>query len=143
VYNTSLNNSFRKLLDEFQHSVQELRRIGITPHMLICRTEKNLPKSLKRKLATSCDIDYHSVIEASDAKTIYKVPLNFLDQNILTPISEQLHLGKLNPNMEQWNDLVKRIVEPVKSVTIGFVGKYVTHTESYKSLIEALIHRNR
>jgi CTP synthase len=123
-----------------QHSVQELRRIGITPHMLICRTEKNLPKSLKRKLATSCDIDYHSVIEASDAKTIYKVPLNFLDQNILTPIGEQLHLGQLNPNMEQWNDLVKRIVEPVKSVTIAFVGKYVTHTESYKSLIEALIH---
>jgi len=123
-----------------QHSVQELRRIGITPQMLICRTEKNLPKSLKRKLATSCDIDYHSVIEASDAKTIYKVPLNFLDQNILTPISEQLHLGELNPDMEQWNDLVKKIVEPAKKVTIAFVGKYVTHTESYKSLIEALNH---
>jgi CTP synthase len=123
-----------------QHSVQELRRIGITPHMLICRSEKNLPKSLKRKLASSCDIDYHSVIEATDAKTIYKVPLNFLSQNILTPIREQLHLDELNPDMTQWNDLVKRIVEPVKSVTIAFVGKYVTHTESYKSLIEALIH---
>jgi len=123
-----------------QHSVQELRRIGITPHMLICRSEKNLPKSLKRKLASSCDIDYHSVIEATDAKTIYKVPLNFLDQNILTPISDQLHLGKLTPDMEQWNDLVKKIVEPAKQVTIAFVGKYVTHTESYKSLIEALMH---
>ncbi|RUM55689.1 MAG: CTP synthetase [Nautilia sp.] len=123
-----------------QHSVQELRRIGITPHMLICRSEKNLPKSLKRKLASSCDIDYHSVIEATDAKTIYKVPLNFLDQHILTPISEQLHLGELNPDMTQWNDLVKKIVEPAKQVTIAFVGKYVTHTESYKSLIEALIH---
>jgi len=123
-----------------QHSVQELRRIGITPHMLICRSEKNLPKSLKRKLASSCDIDYHSVIEATDSKTIYKVPLNFLDQNILTPISEQLHLGELNPDMTQWNDLVKKIVEPAKQVTIAFVGKYVTHTESYKSLIEALIH---
>ena len=123
-----------------QHSVQELRRIGITPHMLICRTEKNLPKSLKRKLANSCDIDYHSVIEASDAKTIYKVPLSFLDQNILEPISEQLGLGELNPDMTQWNELVKKIVEPAKNVTIAFVGKYVEHKESYKSLIEALIH---
>ena len=123
-----------------QHSVQELRRIGITPHMLICRTEKNLPKSLKRKLANSCDIDYHSVIEATDAKTIYKVPLSFLDQNILEPISEQLGLGELKPDMSQWNELVKKIVEPAKNVTIAFVGKYVEHKESYKSLIEALIH---
>ena len=123
-----------------QHSVQELRRIGITPQMLICRTEQSLPKSLKRKLANSCDVDYHSVIEASDAKTIYKVPIHFLKQNILIPISEQLQLGELNPNMEQWNDLVKKIVEPADEVTIAFVGKYVTHKESYKSLIEALIH---
>ena len=123
-----------------QHSVQELRRIGITPQMLICRTEQSLPKSLKRKLANSCDVDYHSVIEASDAKTIYRVPIHFLKQNILIPISEQLQLGELNPNMEQWNDLVKKIVEPADEVRIAFVGKYVTHKESYKSLIEALIH---
>ena len=123
-----------------QHSVQELRRIGITPQMLICRTEQSLPKSLKRKLANSCDVDYHSVIEASDAKTIYRVPIHFLKQNILIPISEQLQLGEINPNMEQWNDLVKKIVEPADEVRIAFVGKYVTHKESYKSLIEALIH---
>jgi len=123
-----------------QHSVQELRRIGITPHMLICRSEVSLPKSLKRKLANSCDIDYHSVIEATDAKTIYKVPINFLKQNILTPIADQLHLGELNPDMTQWNDLVKKIVEPADEVKIAFVGKYVTHKESYKSLIEALMH---
>jgi len=123
-----------------QHSVQELRRIGITPQMLICRSEASLPKSLKRKLANSCDIDYHSVIEATDAKTIYKVPINFLKQNILTSISEHLHLGELNPDMSQWNELVKKIVEPADEVKIAFVGKYVTHKESYKSLIEALIH---
>jgi len=123
-----------------QHSVQELRRIGITPHMLICRSEASLPKSLKRKLANSCDIDYHSVIEATDAKTIYKVPLSFLKQNILTPIADQLHLGELNPDMSQWNELVKKIVEPADEVKIAFVGKYVTHKESYKSLIEALMH---
>jgi CTP synthase len=123
-----------------QHSVQELRRIGITPQMLICRSEATLPKSLKRKLANSCDIDYHSVIEATDAKTIYKVPINFLKQNILTSISEHLNLGELNPDMTQWNELVKKIVEPADEVKIAFVGKYVTHKESYKSLIEALIH---
>jgi CTP synthase len=123
-----------------QHSVQELRRIGITPQMLICRSEVSLPKALKRKLANSCDIDYHSVIEATDAKTIYKIPLSFLKQNILEPISEQLQLGKLNPDMSQWNDLVKKIVEPADEVKIAFVGKYVEHKESYKSLIEALIH---
>jgi len=123
-----------------QHSVQELRRIGITPNMLICRSEVNLPKSLKRKLANSCDIDYHSVIEAADAKTIYKVPLSFLKQNILTPIKEHLNLPELNPDMTQWNELVKKIVAPADEVSIAFVGKYVTHKESYKSLIEALIH---
>jgi CTP synthase len=123
-----------------QHSVQELRRIGITPQMLICRSEVSLPKALKRKLANSCDIDYHSVIEATDAKTIYKIPLTFLKQNILEPISEQLQLGKLEPDMAQWNDLVKKIVEPADEVKIAFVGKYVEHKESYKSLIEALIH---
>jgi len=123
-----------------QHSVQELRRIGITPNMLICRSESSLPKSLKRKLANSCDVDYHSVIEATDASSVYKIPINFLKQNILTPISETLHLGKLEPNMDEWSDLVKKIVAPSDEVKIAFVGKYLKLKESYKSLIEALIH---
>ena len=123
-----------------QHSVQELRRIGITPNILICRSEASLPKSLKRKLANSCDVDYHSVIEATDAATIYKVPINFLKQNILISIAENLHLNKLEPNMDEWNELVKKIVAPSDEVKIAFVGKYLKLKESYKSLIEALIH---
>ncbi|NPA12160.1 MAG: CTP synthase [Epsilonproteobacteria bacterium] len=123
-----------------QHSVQELRRIGITPHMLVCRTEKPLPKSLKDKLSESCDVDRDAVIEAVDAPTVYQVPLNFLNQDILTPISRQLDLGELNPDMSEWNYIVKKIISPQKSVKIAFVGKYLKLKESYKSLIEALIH---
>ncbi|AZV45950.1 CTP synthetase [Nautilia sp. PV-1] len=123
-----------------QHSVQELRRIGITPHMLVCRTEKPLPKALKEKLADSCDIERDAVIEAVDAPTVYQVPLNFLNQDILTPISKQLDLGELHPDMTEWNFIVKKIISPQKSVKIAFVGKYLQLKESYKSLIEALIH---
>jgi CTP synthase len=123
-----------------QHSVQELRRIGITPHMIVCRTEKPLPKALKEKLADSCDVERDAVIEAVDAPTVYQVPLNFLNQDILKPIARQLDLGELHPDMSEWNYLVKKIISPQKEVKIAFVGKYLQLKESYKSLIEALIH---
>lgn len=123
-----------------QHSVQELRRIGLTPDMLICRSEMSLPKELKNKLAFSCGVDRNSVIESLDAQTIYKVPLNFLKEDILTPISETLGLGELNPDMENWDMLVKRVVAPTGEVKIAFVGKYVDLKESYKSLTESFIH---
>ncbi|XOB62100.1 CTP synthase [Campylobacterota bacterium DY0563] len=122
-----------------QHSVQELRRIGITPHMLVCRTEKPLPKNLKDKLALSCDIDRNAVIEAGDAQSIYQVPLHFIKEGILNPLSEHFNV-KLKPNMEKWDTLVKNILVPQDEVTIAFVGKYLDLKESYKSLIEALIH---
>ena len=123
-----------------QHSVQELRRIGITPQMIITRTEDTLPKSFKKKLAVSCDVPQDCVIEALDAATIYAVPITFMKQNILGPIAKELELGELNPDMEQWDALVKKIVQPSDRVVIGFVGKYLELKESYKSLIESLIH---
>ena len=123
-----------------QHSVQELRRIGIAPHMLILRAEQPIPFEMKRKIANSCDVEQECVIEAIDAPTIYKVPLNFLSQNILKPISEQLQLGELSPKMDEWNSLVNKILKPSDDVTIAFVGKYLDLKESYKSLTEALIH---
>ncbi|MBS9782741.1 MAG: CTP synthase [Arcobacter sp.] len=122
-----------------QHSVQELRRIGITPHMLVCRTEKELPKALKEKLALSCDIDRNAVIEAGDAQSIYQVPLHFIKEGILNPLSEHFNI-KIKPHMEKWDTLVKNILVPQDEVTIAFVGKYLDLKESYKSLIEALIH---
>ena len=123
-----------------QHSVGELRRIGITPNMIVLRSEQPIPKDVKDKIALSCDIDRTSVIEATDAATIYRVPLNFLSQDILTPIAKQLDLGEIKPDIAQWSELVNRILHPSERVKIAFVGKYLDLKESYKSLTEALIH---
>ena len=123
-----------------QHSVQELRRIGITPQMLILRAEERIPNEIRKKIAFTCDIDEDSVIEAIDAPTIYEVPLNFKIQEILSPIAKQLELGDLKPNMQEWRELVRKILEPKRKTKIAFVGKYLNLKESYKSLTEALIH---
>ena len=123
-----------------QHSVQELRRIGIMPHMLICRSEKKLPKDLKRKLAYSCDVDEDAVIEAGDAKSIYEVPMNFLNENILAYISKHFKLKNIEPNMYQWNSLVNNILTPKNEMKVAFVGKYLDLKEAYKSLTESLVH---
>jgi CTP synthase len=123
-----------------QHSVQELRRIGITPQMIIARSENGLPKSFKKKLAMGCDVSASNVIEALDAASIYDVPMSFLRQDILTPIAKELDLGELNPDMDEWDSLVKKIVQPKGKVVVGFVGKYLELKESYKSLTESLIH---
>ncbi len=123
-----------------QHSVQELRRIGISPKILISRSEKPLTKAIKAKLSMSCDIDENSVFEALDANSIYEVPLKLLSQNILHPIAVHLKLPPLEPHMEIWDSLVKRIISPKDEVKLAFVGKYVKLKESYKSLTEAIVH---
>ena len=123
-----------------QHSVQELRRLGITPHMLVVRSEHFIPKEVKNKIAFNCDVDINSVIDAMDSESIYKVPLNFLYQNILEPISKQLDLGELKPDMNKWDSLVHKIINPKNEISLAFVGKYLDLKESYKSLTEALIH---
>ncbi len=123
-----------------QHSVQELRRIGIMPHMLVCRTERKLPTDLKRKLAYSCDVDENSVIEAGDAASIYAVPMNFLKEGILDSIAKHFEIEELNPDMDDWDNLVKHIVHPKDELTVAFVGKYLELKEAYKSLQEALVH---
>ncbi len=123
-----------------QHSVQELRRIGIAPHMLVLRAEVPVTADIKRKIAYACDVEEDSVIVAEDAATIYKVPLNFLAQDMLTPICKQLELEDCVPKMDEWAHLVNRILMPSDEVKIAFVGKYLDLKESYKSLTEALIH---
>ncbi|EAK5404992.1 CTP synthase [Campylobacter jejuni] len=123
-----------------QHSVGELRRIGISPDMIICRSEKALDRDLKDKIAISCGVEKNCVIESVDAASIYQIPLNFLKQDILSPIAEILDLKNLKPNMENWDSLVKRVIAPSNEVKIAFVGKYVDLKESYKSLTEAIIH---
>jgi CTP synthase len=123
-----------------QHSVQELRRIGINPDMIIARCERPLPQDVRQKIARSCGVPAQSVVEAKDAETIYKVPLNFLRQDILKPIARQLELGELEPQMDEWDFIVKKIIAPKDEVRIAFVGKYLGLKESYKSLTEALVH---
>lgn len=123
-----------------QHSVGELRRIGITPDMIICRSEMPLNRDLKDKIAASCGVEKNCVIESYDSASIYQIPILFLQQDILEPISEFLDLGALDVDMNEWNSLVKRVIAPTNSVKIAFVGKYLELKESYKSLTEALIH---
>ncbi len=123
-----------------QHSVQELRRIGIAPHMLVLRAEVPVSADIKRKIAYSCDVEEDSIIVAEDASTIYQVPLNFLRQDMLMPICKQLELPDCEPKMDEWTDLVHKIIMPSSEMKIAFVGKYLDLKESYKSLTEALIH---
>ncbi len=123
-----------------QHSIQELRRIGISPHMLVLRAEVPVSTEIKRKIAYACDVENDSIIVAEDAATIYKVPLNFLAQDILTPICKHLELDNCEPKMDEWSNLVNKILMPKDEMKIAFVGKYLELKESYKSLTEALIH---
>ena len=123
-----------------QHSVNELRRIGISPDMIICRCEKPLDKDLKLKIAISCGVEKDCVIESVDAKSIYQIPLNFLKQDILASIASLLNLKPLKPDMKEWDKLVRRVLAPKNELQIAFVGKYIDLKESYKSLTEAIIH---
>ncbi len=123
-----------------QHSVNELRRIGISPDMIICRCEKPLDKDLKLKIAISCGVEKDCVIESVDAKSIYQIPLNFLKQDILASIASLLNLKSLKPDMKEWDKLVRRVLAPKNELQIAFVGKYIDLKESYKSLTEAIIH---
>ena len=123
-----------------QHSVGELRRIGITPDIIICRSEMPLNRELKDKIAASCGVEKNCVIESLDSASIYQIPLSFLKQDILVPIAENLGFGELKPDMANWDSLVKRIIAPTNETTIAFVGKYIDLKESYKSLTEGIIH---
>jgi CTP synthase len=123
-----------------QHSVQELRRIGLSPDMLVLRSEKSIPKEMKRKLSEACDVDPDCVIEATDAKSVYEMPLKFYEDGLLKPIAKAFDLGDLKPNLREWKRLVKSILEPSQEIVVAFVGKYLELKESYKSLIEALTH---
>jgi len=123
-----------------QHSIQELRRTGINPNMLLCRSEEELTNDIKIKLSNSCGVDIDSVVSVKDATSIYKVPLNLLNQNAIVSIAKHLNLQDISPQMQEWDLLVKKITSPKSITTIAFVGKYMALKESYKSLIEAFIH---
>ncbi len=123
-----------------QHSVKELRSIGIQPDILLCRTARFLSKEIKAKIALFCDVDVDAVITAKDVDCIYEVPLIFHKEGLDDRIVEKLHIWTRAPRLEAWNELVSRIKTPEEAVEIAIVGKYTNLTESYKSLNEALGH---
>jgi CTP synthase len=123
-----------------QHSVRELRAVGISPDIILCRTDRFLPRSVKQKIALFCNVDEDAVITAKDVESIYEVPLVLHDEGIDEKIVKLLNIWTARPALEKWQDLIERIRHPERTVTIAMVGKYVDLTESYKSLNEALHH---
>ena len=123
-----------------QHSVRELRAIGISANVLLCRTDRFLSPDIKAKLALFCDVPEEAVVTAKDVETIYEVPLVYSGEGLDEIIMKQLHLRSAGRDMSAWEELVHRIKNPKGEVTIGIVGKYVTFEDSYKSLNEALSH---
>src|SRR3954465_6158322 len=123
-----------------QHSVRDLRSIGIQPDILLCRTDRFLDADIKRKIALFCDVDGEAVITAKDVSTIYEVPLVLAAEGLDRIILKYLHLPQPERRMQQWEDLADRIKHPLDEITIHVVGKYVGYEDSYKSLNEALYH---
>src|ERR1700682_3089908 len=123
-----------------QHSVRDLRSIGIQPDILLCRTDRFLDSDIKRKIALFCDVDEEAVITAKDVSTIYEVPVVLAAEGLDKLVLKYLHLPQTERRMQPWEDLVNRIKNPVDEITIHVVGKYVGYEDSYKSLNEALYH---
>jgi len=123
-----------------QHSVKELRAIGIQPDILLCRTEKQLSAELKGKISLFCNVPTDAVITALDVESIYEVPLCFHREGLDNKILELLNVWTGAPRIEPWEELVRKIKNPDHRVLIAIIGKYVDLRESYKSLHEALVH---
>jgi CTP synthase len=123
-----------------QHSVKELRSIGIQPDIMICRSEEPLSQDLKRKIALFCDVPLDAVFSATDVGNIYEVPLKYHREGIDTKVTRLLRLKGGPPDITPWRKLNERLNSPRHEVTIGLVGKYGALGESYKSLHEALTH---
>jgi len=123
-----------------QHSVKELRAIGIQPDVLLCRSERPIPREMKEKIALFCDVDVEAVITANDVRSVYEVPLDFAGQAVDEILLRLLRMDAAPRNLSQWTGMLERMQNPTDEVTIGLVGKYVEYEDSYKSLKEALMH---
>jgi CTP synthase len=123
-----------------QHSVKELRAIGIQPDILLCRTDRYLPPGIKSKIALFCDVEEEAVITAKDVDTIYEVPLVFHREGLDDIIVKLLGLPQRPCDLSRWEDVVRRVRSPRTATRIAVVGKYIDLKDSYKSLSEALAH---
>ena len=123
-----------------QHSVRDLMEIGIQPDILICRSEQPIAVDIKRKIALFCNVDFGCVIESPDVKSIYEIPLRFLEQGLDREVCQRLRLETREPDLQGWRSMSDRILRPNKRVRIAVVGKYTDLRDAYKSVQEALIH---
>ena len=124
-----------------QHSVKELREIGIQPDILICRCEKNISLEDKKKISLFCNVDTKNIIQAVDVDSIYEIPSLFFKEKLDERVLYTLNIkNSKQPDLNNWNNIIKRKKNFKKSVEIGIVGKYIELKDAYKSLVEALIH---
>ncbi|WP_370476675.1 CTP synthase [Tamlana flava] len=123
-----------------QHSVKTLMESGIQADILVCRTEHDLPRELRRKLALFCNVKEEAVIQSIDASTIYDVPNLMLKEGLDKVVLQKLNLESSKPDIDQWNEFLNRHKNPKSEITIGLIGKYVELQDSYKSILEAFIH---
>jgi len=123
-----------------QHSVKEMLSIGIQPDILLCRSDRAVPRDMRSKIALFCNVEERAVIAARDVASIYEVPLNFANEGVDTLALEYLRLDAKAPELALWQEIVRRAYHPTDQVSIGIVGKYVEYEDSYKSLKEALVH---
>ncbi|MBT8382024.1 MAG: CTP synthase [Ignavibacteriaceae bacterium] len=123
-----------------QHSVKNLLELGIQPDMLICRSEKRLPKDIREKIALFCNVDSKAVISAYDVPSIYEVPLVLQKEKMDQLVCSRLHLPDKKLKLDDWNHFVDGIRSPEKEIEIAVCGKYITHLDAYKSIMEAFIH---
>jgi CTP synthase len=123
-----------------QHSVKELRAIGIQPDILVCRSERFISQEMKEKIALFCDVDVEAVVTARDVKSVYEVPVSFASESVDDIIVRLLKIDAPPRDLSRWSAMLQRMQNPRGEVTIGLVGKYVEYEDSYKSLKEALMH---
>jgi CTP synthase len=123
-----------------QHSVKELRSIGIAPEIVLCRTDRFLPRSVKSKIALFCDVREEAVVTAKDVETIYELPLVLHAEGLDDALCQRLNIWTGEPRLDTWERIVRVLKNPETRTRIAMVGKYVDLTESYKSLNEALVH---
>ena len=123
-----------------QHSVKTLMESGVQADILVCRTEHDLPDDLRKKIALFCNVREEAVIQSIDASTIYDVPNLMLEQGLDTVVLKKLALESSTPDIKNWNTFLERLKNPKSELTIGLIGKYVELQDSYKSILESLIH---
>ncbi len=123
-----------------QHSVKEMRSIGIQPDILLCRVRLPLPESARKKIALFTNVEEQAVISGVDVDNIYRIPKLYVEQKLDTIVTDQLGIVAREPDMSEWDQVLECSLNPLHEITIAMVGKYVSLTESYKSLSEALVH---